>query len=540
MSSPSLARLRPLCLGIAAAAALAACGRAGDPASTAPHAATGQVRPVTSAAVSRYAAARFADQVSFGATPALIDDIASKGFEGWIDAQFALPVVPINAAPIKLDSSNSWPYASRVLHEKNLVAPDQLRQRVTWSLSQFIVVSMRKINPYGGLQYANLLQQHALGNYATLIEEVSLSPAMGEYLDNIQNRPTSDECRSCAPNENYARELMQLFTVGVVKLNIDGSVQRAPDKTPLETYQQKDVQELARALTGWTYGTESFGDDQGRYEGKLVPDSWDATHDKGAKTVLGTVIPAGGNAAQDLRAAVAVLAAHPNMAPFVSIRLIQHLVTSDPTPAYITRVASVFNNNGQGVRGDMKAVVKAILLDPEARRGDVLGADSHAFGKMREPFLWYTGLLRGMGCTTALKWNDGGIANVDQMPYNPESVFSFYAPTDRAPGSNLLAPEQRLLNASELSNRLGGMTINKEASAIAAGCDSAGFARAFSTSPQAFADLVSERYFRGAMPVVLRQNLIDLAPEIWGDTPHEKAARLLLYALATPYYGVIR
>jgi len=371
-------------------------------------------------------------------------------------------------------------------------------------------------------------------------ERLGLSHARGLYLDNIQLRRTSGECRSCAPNENYARELMQLFTVGVVKLELDGSVQRAPDKSPLETYQQKDVQELARALTGWTYGTESFGDDQGRYEGKLVPDSWEPTHDKGAKTVLGTVIPAGGNAAQDLRAAVAVLAAHPNMAPFVSIRLIQHLVTSDPTPAYITRVASVFNNNGQGVRGDMKAVVKAILLDPEARRGDVLGADSHAFGKMREPFLWYTGLLRGMGCTTALKWNDGGIANVDQMPYNPESVFSFYAPTDRAPGSNLLAPEQRLLNASELSNRLGGMTINNEASAIAAGCDSAGFARAFSTSPQAFADLVSERYFRGAMPVVLRQNLIDLAPEMWGDTPHEKAARLLLYALATPYYGVIR
>ena len=439
-----------------------------------------------------------------------------------------------------MNTPTSWHYATGALYDKSITAPDQLRQRVTWALSQFVVISMRKINPYGGLLYANLLQQHALGNYATLLEEVSLSPAMGQYLDNIQNRPTSDECRSCAPNENYARELMQLFAVGVVKLNIDGSVERAPDNTPRETYQQKDVQELARALTGWTYSVESFGDDQGRYEGKLIADSWEPTHDRDAKTVLGTLIPAGGNAAQDLQAAVALLTAHPNMAPFVSVRLIQHLVTSDPTPAYIARVATVFNNNGQGVRGDMQAVVKAILLDPEARRGDVLGADSNAFGKMREPYLWYTGLLRGMGCTTALKWDNGDVASVSQQPFNADSVFSFYAPTDRAPGSNLLAPEQRLLNASELSSRLVGLTLTSEAQAIAAGCDSARFAKAFSTSPQAFAELLSERYFRGAMPVVLRQNLIDLAPDIWGDTPHEKAARLLLYALATPYYGAIR
>ncbi len=540
MSPLSHSRLRPFCLALAAAATLAACGRSDDPASVQPHAAAGQVKPVTSQAVSRYAAARFADQASFGATPALIDDIASKGFAGWIDAQFALPVTPIDATPIKIDSPATWQYGARVLHEKALVAPDQLRQRVTWALSQFVVVSIRKINPYGVLLYSNLMQQHALGNYGTLIQEVSTNPAMGEYLDNIQNRPTSDQCRSCAPNENYARELMQLFTVGVVKLNMDGSVQRGSNRAPLETYQQKDVQELARALTGWTYSVEVWGDDQGRFEGKLVPDSWEPTHDRGAKTVLGTVIPPGGSAAQDLQAAVALLMAHPNVAPFVSVRLIQHLVTSDPTPAYIERVAKVFANNGQGVRGDMKAVVKAILLDAEARRGDVIGADTHAFGKMREPFLWYTGLLRGMGCTTALQWDGGNIATMSQAPFNADSVFSFYAPTDRAPGSNLLAPEQRLLNAGEFSNRLGGMSLGNEARATAAGCNSAPFDRAFASSPQAFADLVSERYFRGAMPVVLRQNLIDLAPEIWGETPHEKASRLLLYALTTPYYGVIR
>ncbi len=536
-----LSRLRPLCLGAALLAALAGCGRdAAAPAPAAPlNASAGQVQPVKAGSVSRYAAARFADQVSFGATPALVDEIAAKGFEAWIEAQFTVPLHPINAAPIKFESPAHWQYFMRVTHEQGLTAPDQLRQRVTWALSQYLVVGL-KVNPYGVLLYNNLLQEHAFGNYGELVHAISVSPPMGEYLDNIQNRPTSDACRSCAPNENYARELMQLFTLGVVKLNLDGSVQRGSDRAPLETYQQKDVQELARALTGWSYSVRATGNDMGRFEGKLMPDAWEATHDRGAKSLLGKTIAAGGSAAQDLDAVVAILMDHPNVAPFVSLRLIQHLVTSDPTSAYVTRVATVFNNNGKGVRGDMKAVLKAVLLDSEARRGDVIGAGATSAGKMREPFLWYTGLLRGLGCTTALNWADNEIAASTQAPYTQQSVFGFYAPTDRAPGSNLLAPEQRLLNASELSFRLGGMTLGREARAAAAGCDTAPFTRALALSPQAFADLVSERYFRNAMPVVLRQNVIDLAPAIWGDSTHEKAMRLLLYALASPYYGVIR
>ncbi len=204
------------------------------------------------------------------------------------------------------------------------------------------------------------------------------------------------------------------------------------------------------------------------------------------------------------------------------------------------RVATVFNNNGQGVKGDMKALLKAILLDPEARRGDVPGSGPDQAGKLREPFLWYTGLLRGMGCTSALTWPAGELATPTQNPYNAESVFSFYAPTDRAPGSNLLAPEQRLLNASELASRLSGYTLASATAAAAAGCDSATFSRALAVSPGTFINLVSERYFRGAMPVALRHHLTELAPVVGGSSTHEQATRLLLYALASPYYGVIR
>ncbi|MGH8852717.1 MAG: DUF1800 domain-containing protein [Telluria sp.] len=509
-------------------------------------ASAGQVKPVAASTVTRYAAARFADQVSFGATPALVADIQAKGFERWIDEQYALPVSTIDTSPIvNYDSQvpalgdKAYRYATGQLYASMLGAPDQLRRRVSWTLSQFIVTAMNKIEPYGSLAYSNFLQKHAFDNYGNIIRAVTINPTMGVYLDNLQNRPTSDECKWCAPNENYARELMQLFALGVVKLNLDGTLQRDAAGRPIETYSQKDVEELARALTGWRVAGDHDRTDFRRFDGELVPDPWRAAHDRGAKLVLGRSFPAGVEARQELETIVALLMSHQNIAPFVSLRLIQHHVTSDPSPAYIARVATVFRNNGQGVAGDMKAVIKAVLLDPEARRGDQIGSDTVQFGKMREPVLWYAGLLRGLNCTSPLLWDDGGMMVPAQRPFDPASVFSFYMPTDRAPGSNLLAPEQRLLTAEDLSWRLGNW-VGEGVKRAGAKCDASAFGRAFSASPAVFADLVSERYFRGAMPAVLRQNLIELAPTTWGNTPDQKAISLLQYALVTPYYGVIR
>lgn len=508
----------------------------------------GQVKPVANGAVSRYAAARFADQATFGATPALVAEIQSKGFERWIDEQFALPVSQIDGSAIaRYDSqvagegSRAWNFANLQLQVSLITAPDQLRRRVSWSLSQFVVTAMNKIEPYGSLTWSNLLQRQAFGNYGALLRATTVSPAMGYYLDNLSNRPTSRECSWCAPNENYARELLQLFALGVVELNIDGTPRRDAAGKPIETYTQKDVEELARALTGWKVNGNYDHTDYRRYDGELIPDPWSAAHDVGAKTVLGQSFAAGGGAAQELDAVVSLLMRHQNIAPFVSLRLIQHLVTSDPSPTYLARVATVFRDNGQGVAGDMRAVVKAILLDPEARRGDRPGVDGIGFGKMREPVLWYTGLLRGLGCRAPLRWNagDASLAVPSQRPFDPSSVFSFYLPTDRAPGSNLLAPEQRLLNAEELSWRLS-TSIAQGVLRADTGCDASAFGRAYSASPAALADLIGERYFRGAMPPLLRQNLIELAPTTWGSTPDQKAVSLLQFALATPYYGVMR
>ncbi len=519
-----------------------------DGVSSAP-ASLGQVKSGPGASVSHYAAARFAEQASFGATPALIAEIEAKGFAAWIDTQFALPVSSLSATPNKFYDGNdpdaastAYNYTYLGFYNAMLTAPDQLRRRTSWALSQWVTVSGNKADLYGIILWVNFLQEHAFGNYKTLMRDISTNPAMGEFLDNLYNRPTSNECQACAPNENYARELMQLFTLGVVQLNNDGSIKRDAQGKPLETYQQKDVEELARALTGWTWSNTPLGLDHGRYEGKLIPDNWYPTHDHGSKTVLGTMISAGGDQNADLDAAVAILMVHPNVAPFVSLRLIQHFVTSNPTPAYIARVATVFRSSS----GDLKALVKAVLLDSEARQGDVLGVDRTSFGKMREPVLWYTGLLRGLGCDSIMRSRDltTGYNNpafpANQSPFNPSSVFSFYSPTDRAPGSNLLAPEQVLLNSAELHGRLGGYGLANNAIAVDAHCDVPAFGKALAISPKAFSDLVSERYFRGAMPAVLRQNLADLAAADTNGDVQERAMSFLLYALATPYYGVLR
>ena len=537
-------KLLILILAIPLSCSLQSCGQK-DVASEDTHGSSGQVRNKPAATVSHYAAARFADQVSFGATPALVAEIEQKGFVQWIDDQFALPVSKIDASPAKvyddqdrIKTNAVIIYTTDQLYIAMLASPDQLRHRVSWAMSQFVTISLGKVQQYGTMLYANFLQDHAFGNYGSFIRALSVNPPMGVYLDNIQNRPTSSECLGCAPNENYARELMQLFTLGVIKLNADGSTVRDAQNKPVETYTQEDVEQLAAALTGWSMATAPKFD-YGRFDGVLLREPWTAAHDRKAKKILGTTLPAGNEADVELDSVVTILMAHQNIAPFISLRLIQHLVTSDPTPAYIARISAVFRNNGKGVVGDMKAVVKAILLDAEARAGDQIGAGTTRFGKMREPILWYTAFLRGLGCTKPLHFREGGVfVPLSQRAFEPISVFSFYAPTDRAPGSNLLAPEQKLLNAPEFSSRIGGYDWTVPSNAIDCPLDEIG--RAYSESPQAILNLISERYFRGAMPPTLRQTLIELAPTIYGTDPNHKAKTLLTYALTTPYFGVIR
>ena len=282
----------------------------------------------------------------------------------------------------------------------------------------------------------------------------------------------------------------------------------------------------------------------------MIPSTWTPERDSGEKRILGKVFPAGQTAPKDLADVVGLLTSHPNVGPFVSLRLIQHLVKSNPSPAYLARVAARFRSNGAGGVGDMKAVLKAVLLDAEARAGDDPARSRSDDGKIREPVLHRSAVFRALGCQGAAN-NYPGYDLSTQKPLRPESVFSFYAPTDRAPGSNLLAPEQRLITASELTERIGQLSWirwnndsqrNDRSAYVKAGCSLDGLVNAFAASPRAFGDYLSRSFFRGAMPPTLRSNIAQLMsnPSWDVNVPDDGALRMLGYALATPYFGAIK
>lgn len=539
-------------------AALAACG-GGTPGSSVSADAplsSGQVATAGAPAkVTHYAASRFAEQASFGPTPALVAEIRAKGFDAWIDEQFALPLAPLDLAqaeeiykyPVNSTPPQRLDYI--IDHEMvrvSLSAPDQLRWRVTWSLTNFLVTGMNQ-SP-AQVVWVNLLNQHALGNYGALLRGVSLNRHMGWYLNNDQNRPKSPDCEYCFPNENYARELMQLFSIGVAKLNPDGTPQRDRQGRLVETYTQTDVEELARALTGWVSDPVPAIRPERNWANwakPMVPSIHPLERDSGRKVVMGKVFPAGQSHAKDLDDVVALLMAHPNTAPFIALRLIQHLVKSNPSPAYVARVGAKFKDNGSGVTGDLKAVVKAVLLDAEARRGDNPAAVLPDDGKFREPWLHRMALFRGLGCARNLQLSsDNYWYAYNQRPLRQPSVFGYYAPTDRAPGSNLLAPEQRLLGAAELQTRFNDLFFSAEGLAPLreAGCDVEPFLTAYGRSPKELLDLLSTRYFRGAMPPALRLYLEEMmgSPQWRPSSTAEGLLRVLTSALATQHFGVVK
>jgi len=515
--------------------------------------------------VTYYAASRFAEQASFGATPELVAELQAKGFEAWIDEQMALPVTPIDAALAdgiyQVPASEQIPLeltftTDREVARRSIGAPDQLRWRVAFSTSNFIVAAFKtKGEVPGWIEWTNLLQRQAFANYGDTLREVTLNAYMAHFLDNDQNRPRSSACPQCAPNENYARELMQLFSIGVVRLAPDGTTLRDERGRPLPTYTQKDVEELARVLTGWQHDpdpADRHPRNWGNWTRPMVASPRPDDRDSGAKQVLGMDFPAGQGAARDLDDAIKVLMAHPNIGPFVALRYIQHLVTSNPSPAYVARVAARFRDNGAGVAGDMKAVLKAVLLDPEARRGDVPGAAHERDGKYRSPWLHTMAALRGMDCKDTLRQRNGLTLLVHGEPFSSsQSVFGYYAPTDRAPGSNLLAPEQQLVSMQELRSRLGffsGLAHDPSSQGFkvdlleAGGCNPGAFIDAYQRSPREFVERISQRYFRGAMSPALRNTLETQATRLQTQSrpPTWAALSLIDQALASAAFGVSR
>ncbi|HVP61643.1 MAG TPA: DUF1800 domain-containing protein [Myxococcaceae bacterium] len=413
-------------------------------------------------------AVRLAAQATFGPTVAMVREIERRGAEGWIDAQLALPPSDLGTYPVVADSvatvcppgapatcyrDNFTPFLTQAAFFRNAIAgPDQLRQRVAFALSQILVISGDEVRAnYGLAEYQKLLLRDAFGTYRQLIEDVTLSPAMGRYL-NMVNNDKPNPVKGTSPNENYARELLQLFSIGLVQLRPDGSVVTDGTGAPIPTYDQDVVEGQAHVFTGWTYplqpGAPQRTHNPAYYLGQMV--AVGANHDPAAKVVLGgTQIPAGQTPQADLAQALDAVAAHPNVGPFVGKQLIQHLVTANPSPAYVARISAVFADDGHRVRGNLGAVVRAILLDPEAR-GDTRNDPS--YGRVKDPVLLLTGLARALGVETDGVYFANAAGALEQPPYASPSVFNFYPP-DYALASGLLSPASALLDSGSVFTR---------------------------------------------------------------------------------------
>jgi uncharacterized protein (DUF1800 family) len=412
-----------------------------------------------SSGVSAAAARRFLEQAAFGPTPSDAANVQALGFQGWLNQQFAMAQV----SNYNAEAGTSQGGLATQFLANAVTNPDQLRQKVAFALSQIFVVSITTDIWNGAMiPYEQLLMADAFTNYQQILNDVTLSPAMGQYLD-MANNAMGNPATGTIANQNYAREVMQLFTIGTTMLNSDGSDQLGGNNLPIPTYLQPVIADTARVFTGFTYQPTSGPVEWNDYinpAGPMAP--FVAEHDAGSKQLVnGYAEAAGLSPQQDVSNALGNIFNHPNVGPFVGKILIQHLVKSNPSPAYIQRVAAAFANNGSGVRGDMRAVITAILLDPEARANDNGGNDQPTDGHLQEPALFIAGMIRAFGGTMSNQNYFGwDLANMSQDIYNPPSVFNYYAPTFVPPGSTVLGPEFQIFTPDAAlwrANMVGGL-----------------------------------------------------------------------------------
>lgn len=442
---------------------LAACGGGGGGASGGGNASVGGGSATAPTAAE---AGRLLTQASFGAADTEVTALTQSTLAGWVDSQLAMAPSQLHQSFVEarltaLQAAN--PAATLSANEfyqsfwtQAATAPDQLRQRVKFALSQIFVISLNdsNIDVRGAASYYDTLGANAFGNFRQLLEAVTLHPMMGVYLTYLGNQKESG---TRTPDENYAREVMQLMTIGLSRLNTDGTNVLDASGQPIATYTSDDIAGLAKVFTGisWYSPTPSnntfLGANRNANREVTPMIFYAAFHSTSQKSFLGTTIPASAtvDTAGDLRIALDVLFNHSNVGPFIATRLIQQLVTSNPSPAYVGRVAAVFNNNGSGVRGDMRAVVRAILLDAEAR--DMSAVSSATFGKLREPVIRLGNWMRAFGATSQTNtWAVGSTSantSLSQSPLTAGSVFNFWRPGFVPPGTTqlgsrgLLAPE---------------------------------------------------------------------------------------------------
>ncbi len=400
-------------------------------------------------------AARFLNMATFGATSADIVHLSRMTPEQWITEQLGLDASCHLATLNQTQGNNQRENRMEVWFRLSTTAPDQLRQRVAFALSEIFVVSDvgTGIPTNAMAVYYDILVRNAFGNFRNILENVTLSPAMGRFLSMLGNQKPN-KLKGIRADENYAREIMQLFTMGLVRLDNNGNPLLTTAGATIPTYNQAGVEGLARTFTGWSWGNSVNFTDGNDWRISMKP--FIAYHDRADKTIVTTkLIPALGTPEADLTLALDTIFRHPNVGPFIARRLIQRLVTSNPSPEYIGRVATAFNNNGQGIRGDMRAVVKAVLLDSEALGGKTANPN---FGRLREPLLALTHLWRAFDGNAA----DGTMpyyypeSNISQAPLSAPSVFNFfkpdYAPTRYFESKGLVAPEFQLVNEANVTS----------------------------------------------------------------------------------------
>ena len=511
------------------------------------------------------AAARLLDQAGFGPTMPEILHVQSIGLNQYLQEQFALPPTLMGIIPNYLAMTGDcrpfvqcWPEGK--WFKQAMWAPDQLRQKVAFAIDEQWVVSYEMSDAFYLPQFLDSVNKDALGNWRQLMQDVTLSPAMGEFLNMANNVAVP------APghvNQNYARELMQLFNLGPDRLNQDGSLQLDPNGNLIPVYSDDQVDALARALSGWTYslqnsdlscyqpthivqptaGLPNYG--AAGFSCNLTP--LQNYHDSAEKDLIdGVVLPAGQNIEADLSQALDAVFNDSNLPPFVSRQLIQHLVTSNPSPAYIKRVADVFVNNGSGVRGDMKAIVTAILMDPEARSDDAVDNQSASGGKLREPLLWLVSSIRSLGAQDAspTQMNAGyyvvlGVSGMGQSLFDAGDVTGYFSPSYVIPDTEIPAPEFQLESTAALPQQeqlLKELLVGYFGNAVAIDFSTSGcLGQLLNQSPGTLVDYLNIVLLHGKMDAQMRAMVLGAMQ----GTAKEQLEDAVETILLSPQYKVM-
>lgn len=491
-------------------------------------------------------AVRFLEQATWGPTNADITHVQTVGIRAYLDEQEAAtetsyPTLPLQPSTVpagcdsicQRDNYSMYPLQNQFFLNA-LYGQDQLRQRVAWALHSIVVASGRDMmQPSWMAPYLQIFSTEAFGNYRNILAKVTLNPAMGDYL----NMSTSTKFN---PNENFGREVLQLFSIGLYKLNLDGTQQLDMQGNPIPTYDQNVVTNFAKIFTGWRLATQPQPGVPNYIDPMVLNQS---NHDITAKTLLdGSPVPAGQAGTVDLNAALDNIFNHQNVGPYISRALIRNLVTSNPSPAYVARVAGVFNNDGLGVRGNLKAVVEAILLDPEAR-GE--GKSAPTYGHLREPVLLMNNVLRLFDAKSfdRTQSSDGylnpQLTPMDQDVLKPLTVFSYYPADYQVPGTAVTGPEFGILSTSSSLKRANfmntivftGLTASPPDRPKGTSIDLTGL-QALAGNPQSLVDELNRTMMHGTMSAQMQTSIVTAVNAVSASNPL-KRARTALYLVAT-------